>query len=658
MCGIAGIVTVGRANVHAVRAMTDVLRHRGPDGEGHWTSDDGHCALGHRRLSIIDLSPAGRQPMTLAERDLVVTYNGEIYNYLELRDRLRSLGHHFETQTDTEVLLRAYAEWGDAFLEELNGMFAFALWDGRSRTLLCARDRFGEKPFVYAWIGDAFVFASEVKALGLVRGFDTRIDDGVLALHATRGSTWLDAGERTLVRGVRQLLPAHAVKLRLGPTRVEVEKTWVYWELDIAGRHAYGSDDPDRAAGRLHELLRDSVRLRLRSDVPVGSCLSGGLDSSAIVSLMRQLEPGADLRTFTGRFPGDPLDEGRYARLVVEHSATTSREVEPTAERFEREAARVYWHADFPIGGMSQFAQWCVFELAAEHGVTVLLDGQGSDEQLGGYGSGIVEAFLGQLAAERRWAAWLHERRAAGRSYPGLFSWGKIALHRTPLHVLTPLLRRMGGRFLVTSQSLFRPDWLHASAPAVPPDEVSPDPAGPEALSRTLWLLTFRTMLSALLRFGDRLSMAHSREVRLPFCDPRIAELCFGLSPELLLGEGQVKRVLRLAIRGLVPDAIVTRPKQGFIPPQDRWLVGPLDSWVRDLADASPSLCEALDANVVQGLARAPRERRQREVGAIWEATNLLAWARYALKPLQSSSTYEALISGSETSAKAVTVGP
>jgi asparagine synthase (glutamine-hydrolysing) len=283
MCGIAGIVTTGRANVHAVRAMTDVLRHRGPDGEGHWTSEDGHCALGHRRLAIIDLSPAGRQPMTLAERDLVVTYNGEIYNYLELRDRLRSLGHRFETQTDTEVLLRAYAEWGDAFLEELNGMFAFALWDARSRTLLCARDRFGEKPFVYAWIGEAFVFASEVKALGLVRGLDTRIDDGVLALHATRGSTWLDATERTLLRGVRQVLPAHAMKLRLGATRVELERVWAYWGLDIAGRHAYGTDDPDRAAGRLHEVLRDSVRLRLRSDVPVGSCLSGGLDSSAIV---------------------------------------------------------------------------------------------------------------------------------------------------------------------------------------------------------------------------------------------------------------------------------------------------------------------------------------------------------------------------------------
>jgi len=584
--------------------------------------------------------------MALPERDLVITYNGEIYNYLELRERLQAKGHGFHTQSDTEVLLHAYAEWGDACLQELNGMFAFALWDGRNRTLLCARDRFGEKPFVYTWIGGTFVFASEVKALGLARGLDTTIDDGVLASYAANGSTWLDASERTLVRGVRQILPSHAMKLRLGTSRVEVGRAWTYWGVDTSGRHAYGTDDPDRAATRLHEVLRDSVRLRLRSDVPVGSCLSGGLDSSAVVSLMRRLEPGADLRSFTGRFPGDPLDEGRYARLVIDQNRTTAREVEPTPERFAREAARIYWHADFPIGGMSQFAQWCVFHLASEHGVTVLLDGQGADEQLGGYGSSIVESFLGQLASEHRWRAWLHERRAAARSNPALFSWRKLALHRTPLRVFAPVLRRAGGRESVTRESLFRRDWWRESLSLAPSEEVPAETAGADALSRTLWLLSFRTMLSALLRFGDRLSMAHSRVVRLPFCDPRVAELCFALSPELLVGEGQVKRVLRLAIRGLVPDAIVTRPKQGFVPPQERWLVGPLESWVTGLADEAPSLLDVLDADVVRGLARQPRQGREREATAIWEMSNLLAWARYALDPLRHAARFDPLMSG------------
>jgi asparagine synthase (glutamine-hydrolysing) len=640
-------VAAGGANVRAVQAMTDRLGHRGPDGEGLWRSQDGRCVLGHRRLAIVDLSDAGRQPMELAELGLTVTFNGEIYNYLELRERLRARGHAFRSQSDTEVLLHAYAEWGDRCLDELNGMFAFALWDAKRRELLCARDRFGEKPFMYAWIDGAFVFASEAKSLGLLRGLDTSVDDGMLALYAVRDSTWIDSSERTLVRGVKQLLPAQAMRIRVDGTRVEVDKVWTYWAVDCFARRPYGVDDPRPASEELRELLRDSVRLRLRSDVPVGSCLSGGLDSSTVVSLMRRLEPNADLRTFTGRFPGDPLDEGRYARLVVEQNRTNAREVEPTPERFEREAARLYWHADFPIGGLSQFAQWCVFHLASEHGVTVLLDGQGSDEQLGGYGSGTVSAFLDQLLAEGRWRAWLHERAAAARSAPALFSWPRLALHRTPARLLLSTLRRAGGRSRMTRQTLFRRDWLDEARKQIPESDVSPALDGPDAFSRTLWLLSFRTMLSALLRFGDRLSMAHSREVRLPFCDHRIAEFCFALSPDLLVGEGQVKRVLRLAGRGLVPDAVAERAKQGFIPPQTAWLVGPLSPWASGLADSSAGLMPALCPEVVVELARAPRADRTREVGALWDASNLLAWARFALQPLRQSAAFEARHDGS-----------
>lgn len=581
--------------------------------------------------------------MELGELQLSITYNGEIYNYLELRARLEARGHQFCTHTDTEVLLHAYAEWGDDCLSHLNGMFAFALWDGRSRTVLCARDRFGEKPFVYSWIDGAFAFASEAKALGLLRQLDTAIDEGVLAWHAIRGSTWLDASERTLVRGIRQLLPAHALKLRLGAARVTVEREWAYWTIDVASRHAYETDEPGPAATKLRDLLADSVRLRLRSDVPVGSCLSGGLDSSTVVSLMRRLEAATDLRTFTGRFPGDPLDEGRFARMVSEQARTIAREVEPTPERFAREAERVYWHADFPIGGMSQFAQWCVFHLASEHGVTVLLDGQGSDEQFGGYGSAITQAFLGQLWAEGRWRGWMREREAAARVSPELFSWPRLALNRTPLRVLVPALRRSTGRPRLSREALFRRDWLDESARATPPDEVSPLTSGRHALSSTLWLLSFRTMLSSLLRFGDRLSMAHSREVRLPFCDHRLAEFAFSLSPDLLMGGGQVKRVLRLAAHGLVPLEIETRAKQGFIPPQDRWLVDGLDGWVRDVAASAP-LLPMLDANKVTQLAHATRAERQREQGALWEMANLLAWARYALEPLRRAASFEPLL--------------
>lgn len=630
MCGIAGIVAAGHANLAAVRAMNEAQRHRGPDGEGTWVSPDGSVALGHRRLSIVDLSEGGHQPMRDAARDLTITFNGEIYNYIEVRARLVTLGHTFRSTSDTEVLLAAYAEWGSGCLSELNGMFAFALWDARRRVLFCARDRFGEKPFQYALTGGTFAFASEVKALALLSFVDLEIDEGVLAVGAAEGMVWLDAHERTLLRGVKQLLPGHAMEVLVAGGRVEILRTFCYWTADIAARRPYGTESGDAAARRFLDLLTDSVRLRLRSDVPVGSCLSGGLDSSAIVALIRRLEPGADLHTFTGRFPGDPMDEGHYSSMMVEACRTTSSEVVPTPERFLRDAESVYHHADFPIGGMSQFAQWCVFHLASTRGVTVLLDGQGSDEQLGGYGSQIIQSFLHQLGAERRIGAWLHERRAWAKSYPALFTWPRLALNETPLARLRPLLRRATNRSTTTLPDLFQPAWLRAAARGSPLPSLPEDPSDLHALSRTLWQLSFRAMLSGLLRFGDRLSMAHSREVRLPFCDHRLAEYLFSLPPDLLVGEGQVKRVLRLALRGLVPEAIVTRPKQGFVPPQQRWLTGPLEAWVSDLAADPGPIGELLDLSRVRSILSADAGSRRRDVALVWESANLLAWSRYS----------------------------
>lgn len=641
MCGIAGILSPSGANPRAVEAMNDLQTYRGPDGAGLWVSPDGRCALGHRRLAIIDLSERGRQPMLDAERDLCITYNGEIYNFLELRDRLRGLGQTFQTDSDTEVLLRAYAQWGPDCLAELNGMFAFALWDSRRKVLFCARDRFGEKPFVHAMLDGSFAFASEAKALALLQGVSAEVDDGVLAAYVEEGSTRADSYERTLLRDVRQLLPGHAMEIRLTADRAEVARSWCYWSVDVEGRAAYGEHDEEGAAARLLELLTDSVRLRLRSDVPVGSCLSGGLDSSSVVCLIRELEPSADLRTFTGRFPGDPSDEGRYAKLVVESCRTDAFEVAPTPERFAREAERVYWHADFPLGGMSQFAQWCVFHLASQNEVTVLLDGQGSDELLGGYGNAITAGFLHQLTAQGLWRAWRLERAASARSNPALFSWPRLLLARPELAPLRSLLRRHAGRSQVTRSDLFRGEWLGPARlrrPEPAPEELYGDA---HSLSRILWTLSFRTMLSSLMRFGDRLSMAHSREVRLPFCDHRIAEFAFGLSPELLVGDGQVKRVLRGAIRNLVPEQISTRPKQGFVPPQDAWVVGPLQDWLRELAREPGPLGECLDRECITQLAEGDELARRREVTTLWELANLLSWSRFALAPIRDGERHE-----------------
>ena len=644
MCGIAGIVSSGPVDPEAVRAMTDLEAHRGPDGEGLWCADDGRCVLGHRRLAIIDLSDAGRQPML--REQLAITYNGEIYNFLELRARLEGLGHRFRSRSDTEVLLAAYEQWGTDCVAELNGMFAFALWDARRSVLFCARDRFGEKPFLYALADGTFAFGSEAKTLALLREVDLALDDGVLASYVLDGSTRIDADERTLLRGVRQLLPGHAMEVALADGGASIRRSWSWFGVDLERREPYGSADADAAGAELCRLLSDSVRLRLRSDVPVGSCLSGGLDSSSVVSLIRRLEPQADLRTFTGRFPGDRLDEGHYARLVIEANRTTAFEVAPSPERFMQDAARLYWHADFPIGGMSQFAQWCVFHLASENGVTVLLDGQGADELLGGYGNRIVEGFLEQLRAERRLGAWLAERAGAARANPARFSWPRLALNTRAASPARHLLRRATRRSQLTTTDLFRRRWLDGARterPAPAPEELLGDE---HALSRVLWTLSFRTMLSSLLRFGDRLSMAHSREVRLPFCDHRVAELAFRLPPDLLLGGGEVKRVLRLAIRGLVPEPIVSRPKQGFLPPQEAWLAGPLAGWVAAVAREPGPLGELFEPRTVARLAGAGVETRRREVDTLWHLLNLAAWSRFALSRMRALPRRDALLAG------------
>ncbi|MCH2172062.1 asparagine synthase (glutamine-hydrolyzing) [Myxococcota bacterium] len=643
MCGIAGIVSAQRTNIHAVRVMTDLMQYRGPDGEGSWTSDDGRCSLGHRRLAILDLSERGRQPMLDPELDLAITYNGEIYNYLELRDRLREMGHTFESDSDTEVLLRAYAQWGPDCLQELNGMFAFAIWDGRHRRLFCARDRFGEKPLYYAQTRDSVAFASEAKALARLKGVDLDIDPSVLASYLAEGSTRADANERTLVRGIHQLLPAHAMLVDVSKERAEILRVFRYWSVDVGARASYGSHESSEASAHFLELMRDSVRIRLRSDVPVGSCLSGGLDSSAVVCLIRELEPDADLRTFTGRFPNDPMDEGHYAKMVVDACRTDAYEVAPTPERFASEAERIYWHADFPIGGTSQFAQWCVFHLASRHGVTVLLDGQGSDEMLGGYGYDITASFLRQLWVQGQVRHWFRERAAAAREVPALFSWSRLLLNHPWLSPVRRLLRSGTGRPQMVLGDFFQEEVVRSAASdplILAPEESAHDE---HALSRILWTLSFRTMLSSLLRYGDRLSMAHSREVRLPFCDHRLAEFAFGLSPELLVGNGEVKQILRLAIENLVPPAIVTRPKQGFLPPQNGWVVGPLSDWIRDLADDPGPLDEHIDLRGVDRLVNEDAKTREREARTIWDLASLLAWSRYSLGPMQEAQKHSAL---------------
>jgi asparagine synthase (glutamine-hydrolysing) len=565
MCGILGVLASGIWSGAAAHRALDTLSHRGPDGEGSWSEplpSGGSIWLGHRRLSIIDLSDSANQPMWDAERVCALTFNGEIYNYLELRAELQALGVTFRTASDSEVLLEAYKVWGDACVSRLNGMYAFAIWDSRSGRLFAARDRYGEKPLLYVSKPGFFAFASEYKALLTLPQVSIEHDELRLLRGAYNPGVGMDGDRQTVFADINQLLPGEAMALEAATLEPRI---WRYYDLNpktpAPGASEAALFDEFRA------LLTDSVRIRMRSDVPVGSCLSGGLDSSAIVCIARELiGPSAEYHTFTGVFPGTYADERAYAEEVIAAARSTSHLVEPTAERFVAEAGRFMWHNELPVGSASQFAQWCVFDLAKRQNVTVLLDGQGADELLGGYEQYFVDYVrsLRQTGQEERLA---RERPLIRERYPvALTPPGRALRDRLPFRFKHFLANQLGkGTSFLFGLSPEVAERIQSTA-------VRPELPGYHALGSTLAQDSFGRFLTTLLRYGDRNSMAHSREVRLPFCDHRLAEFALGLPPQMLMGEVQTKRVLRESLRGVLPEPIRTRwNKQGFRPPQDLW---------------------------------------------------------------------------------------
>jgi asparagine synthase (glutamine-hydrolysing) len=638
VCGIAGVIGPDPRVHLSVGSMVPKLAHRGPDGQGIWASSSGHCTFGHTRLAIIDLSSASAQPFEDVARGLTLVYNGEIYNYRELRTELRGTWD-FRSDGDTEVLLAAYSRWGTACLSHLNGMFAFAVWDEKRHCVFMARDRFGEKPLYYGISDDHVVFASELRALA-EGPFSLKMDEVVAVAHLASDTVYdLDGQAATLVEGVRQLLPGQWLEVQVEAASgiPEVGAHQTYWRPTDGADSRSAHPSLRDAATELHHLLSDSVRLRLRSDVPVGTCLSGGLDSSSIVALVRMLDADREIHTFTGRFLGESVDEGRYASEMSAWSRTTYHEVDITAHGFLREAAGVYRAAGFPIGSLSQYAQWCVFRLAAEHGVTVLLDGQGSDEIFGGYGNQILRAYASQLLADRRFGFFLAERRRLARAVPAVFSAGASAKQFLASH----LKSRSNQAVMLKLMSPEGRAQVSVLGSLEPRDDGSSQAEGTEEPLRSLLNgLALRTMLPSLLRYGDRLSMGFSREVRLPFCDHRIIEFANALPPEFLLGGGEVKRVLKEAMRDDLPRAVTDRQKQGFNPPLSRWVQGPLVPWMRDvLHAASPCLQALFDVGAIDAALDRANLNGAPEWPVLWRVANLCAWDVYSLQPLAHRTT-------------------
>jgi asparagine synthase (glutamine-hydrolysing) len=634
MCGIAGFVfrKAGEQTL-PVTAILEQLKHRGPDDQGYlvysrnnvrrgreWaeTTENPEVIFLHRRLSILDLSQAGSQPMGTRDGRYFITYNGEIYNYVELRRELEDLGYEFESRSDTEVLLAAYAAWGSRALRKLVGMFAFAILDTTRRTVFLARDFFGIKPLYYARTDGAVVFASELKTLLEFGAVSRRVNANCLFSYLRRGLC--DFGDETLLAEVLQLPPAHHVEIGLDDQ--SESRPECYWQPGEQCRDDLSFED---AAEELREIFLKSVSLHLRSDVPVGSALSGGIDSSSVVMVMRYLEPEIDLHTFSYIADDQELNEEKWVDLVAEASGARVHKVRPTAAELVADFDQLSYMQDMPSASTSLYAQFCVFRAARQNGIKVMLDGQGSDEILGGYPY-FRGARLASLVRQKRWreAAEFYSRVAR---WPG--SSASTLLQNMSDHLLPALaqapLRKMVGKDLVPSWMNL--SWFHEHG--VVPHRNRRSYHSPLVLREKL-RRELTEHLPSLLRYEDRNSMAFSIESRVPFLIPELVDFVLSLPEHYIIApDGTSKAVFRRAMRGIVPDAILDRKdKIGFATPERTWLSA-ASRWVQEQFEKDGAAeIPAFRLDVVSRDWQEIQEGRKAFSFAVWRCLNVVAWTR------------------------------
>jgi asparagine synthase (glutamine-hydrolysing) len=634
MCGIGGIISSPgrRAESSVAETFSRLLAHRGPDDRGFLAlGADGQVCVSrtaeaaapesplfliHRRLSILDLTEGGWQPMASEDRRYWIIFNGEIYNFVELRGELEALGHRFRSTSDTEVLLAAYSEWGNEAFARLIGMFALALLDTRERRLVLARDFFGIKPLHYCHWAGGLAFASEVKPLLTLPGVGRSVDADALYFYLRHGVT--DHREKTLFAEVRQVPPAHLVEIDLdAPSALRFTRYWSLTPTDESAGLPFAE-----AAARLRELFVESVSMHLRSDVPVGAALSGGVDSSAIVLAMRSIVgDGLDLHAFSYIADDPAINEERWIELAARASNATLHRVRVTSEDLVRDLPRLLEAHDQPFASTSIYAQFRVFELAAQEGIKVMLDGQGADEVLAGYRS-----FLGaRLSSMVRGGQWRRAFRFvnAAAALPGM---SRSAVLKLAAGYLTPAGIHAGARMLVGKDLM--PAWLNAdwfrrhgvrgtTVPALRED----------GALRSALVTAVGTVLPALLRYEDRNSMRFSIESRVPFLTPKLVTFILSLPEHYLVSDsGESKSVFRAAMRGLVPDAILDRrDKIGFATPEAHWITARENGFSR-FVEQGRSVAP-LDGNALA------REIDQIRSGArpfhngIWRSVNVAVWA-------------------------------
>jgi asparagine synthase (glutamine-hydrolysing) len=574
MCGIAGILTKGGVLYDDLKRMSDSIKHRGPDGEGLWINGNTTAGLAHRRLSIIDLSDAGSQPMFSLDKRYTIIFNGEIYNYLELRDTLIKEGFFFHSDSDTEVLLNLYIQKGANCLNELDGMFAFAIWDEKEQKLFCARDRFGEKPFYFHFVpGKIFLFASELKAIhayGIHLNFHPhRIGWYLNDKYALSNPLKQD---ETFYKEIFKLESGYSLTINKD-LQLRKDK---YWDINIH-QIDYSISLPE-AEEQFKYLFRQSVQRRLRSDVPIGTSLSGGLDSSSVVCIIAELlkEKGGSQKTFSARFKNYDKDEGGYIEEVLKGRSIDAFYTWPEVEDFLPEFSEFIYHQEEPVGSANQFSQWEVMKLARRNNVTVLLDGQGADEVITGY-SHYFDTFFAELS--QHYPERLKEEVSAYINhfnpdyiFNGNRAKRKIHLKSRTKSLVYPIYEKAIKPFLSERRNLtglLDPDYNALSLREGKYHYFDYQ----EGLNKCLYHDAKYGKMEVLLRYGDKNSMAHSREVRLPFLNHQLVEFVFSLPPWFKIHKGWSKYILRESLKDVLPSKIAWRKdKIGYETPQERWM--------------------------------------------------------------------------------------
>ncbi len=618
MCAICGIVNFDPSDLvdrTLIERMARTLVHRGPDDEGFLV--DGQAGLGFRRLSIIDLS-GGHQPIFNEDNSAAIVFNGEIYNYRDLAAELTSAGHVFRTRSDTETILHAYDEFGDECVQHLRGMFGFAIWDRRLRRLLLARDRMGVKPLYYYRNSRFLAFASEIKALLEIPGVPHEVDQEAFDQYL---SIRYVPGPRTMFKGIFRLQPGHT--LVADGSGVHIRK---YWDIDYSERT---SESPQQIAERFEALLEESVRLRLISEVPLGVFLSGGLDSSAILATMKKVAPGQRIKTFSVGYEtsGQGVEEAcelEYAGIAARAMEADHYEYRLGPKDFQESISDLVWHLDEPLADASCIPLHFVARLAREH-VTVVLSGEGADEILGGYA-----IYPKMLALDR-----------ATRNIPVL---GRLAGRFSSLAPTESLRRylRMAGKPLnegyrgvcrgfsiETMQRLVGEDRMWQAERQLTDTFSGHFRAAGSAspLNRMLYVDAKVWLPDDLLLKADKMTMANSLELRVPFLDHKLVEFAASLPDNCKLNDGTGKALLRNAMRPVLPEAILKRPKKGFSVPISSWLRGPMREFTRDHLLSADSACNSwLDRGEVERIVEEHEQGRVDRAAEIWALLVFQFW--------------------------------